>query len=205
MCRWAVIANLFTEINIKISTFYLFTSCILPQAGLICDMRIMSGMVVWKRLWNVIGYLYREANSIYCLICLCQTHFSQNYICIFILIGQYIVCIRQSASSGMLEVISFALGYCNCFMHLLVYAHRLEIHQNCFCKICLECIFKRLGYLQFVYMYLMSDFLTQAFGKWMALACLEFISQILIKLVGWTRMSLKTAGEEKTGSCWTGN
>lgn len=55
--------------------------------------------------------IYTERGySIYFLICLCQTHFSQKYICICILIGQYIVCIRLSTSSGILEVISFAKG-----------------------------------------------------------------------------------------------
>lgn len=44
----------------------------------------------------------------------------------------------------------------------------------------------------------------QVTGRWMALACLEFISLTLTKSVAWTQRSLKTAGEERTGNCWTG-
>lgn len=39
----------------------------------------------------------------------------------------------------------------------------------------------------------------------MASACSESISLILIRLEGWTRRNSKTAGVERTGSCWTGN
>lgn len=44
----------------------------------------------------------------------------------------------------------------------------------------------------------------QVTGRWTASACLGSTSQILTRLAGWTRRSLRTAGEEKTGNYWTG-
>lgn len=45
----------------------------------------------------------------------------------------------------------------------------------------------------------------QATGRSMALACLESISPILIRLGAWTQRNSKTAGVERTGSCLTGS
>lgn len=57
---------------------------------------------------------------------------------------------------------------------------------------------------KFFSMLVLLPFHLQVTGRSMALACLGFISQILIRLVAWTLKNLKTAGEEKTGSSWTG-